>query len=477
MKRRQWWLVLILLLAAGLRFFQLDARSLWFDEALSILIGRLSVSQILEGTCSQHPPAYYLLLHAWGIVGEGDWFSRYPSVFASLLSVALTYQVGRLVFDHRVGLLGACGMAISPFQIYYAQEARMYTLLIMSSLGVLWFCARGVLNPRSKSAWGGYILFGILGLYSHYYVAWVLMAFHLWLLIFWRRSCATWRSLLVADFVIGLAFLPRLGQFFQDTGRFVSVAKLMSPSPLAPLITLEYLLFGHLVSERWWGVRVAVLLLLLAWVILEWVRGRRQSRRRWMGLLLLIAGLPMVAVLIVSWLVRPIYIDRSFAMIAPFLILFLAKGVADAPRRSPTLWTGILLGALMLVGVVSAFAQPDIAKPPVREAIGVIAQDFREGDISVHLDETYLSAVAYAPDLSPVLLNAGQYIWKSPPGRCPFGSYVVTSDEALAAEGRLWLVITDRSRQPWEGFLERVRQERQEDGVWDWSNLTLYRYR
>jgi mannosyltransferase len=478
-----WWLVLILLLAAGLRFFRLDARSLWFDEALSALIGRLTLGQVLTGAAgSSHPPGYYLLLHVWQVAGLGDsdWLLRYPSVFASVLSVALTYQVGRLLFDRRVGALAALGMALVPFQVYYAQEARMYAWATVLTLGAACCFILGLRQPRSVGAWVGYAIFAALGLYTHYFVAWALLSFHLWLLAVRRQFRGIWLPLTLADLAVGLAFLPQLVQFFGQASDYLigEMAWQARPHPLSPLITLEYLLFGHSVREAvwWWGARVTVVLLAIAFITWEWVRRQDRAWRRWAGLLLLTVVFPLFAVVAVSWLFEPIYLERSFAMLAPFLILFLAQGLMAAPSRfSPTPWTGLLLGVLLAIGTVVNFAAPDIAKPPVREAMTIVTENFREGDLCLHIDETYLAALAYEPELSPALWHIDA--WKMRPETYRvLGGRLVTPEEALAAEGRLWLVIADRSSQPWEGFLEDVEQGRRLSDSWRWELLTLYLY-
>jgi mannosyltransferase len=480
MKRRYWWLVLILLLAAGLRFFRLDARSLWFDEALSVLIGRLTLSQVLTGAAgSSHPPGYYLLLHVWQAAGMGghDWLLRYPSVVASLLSVALTYRVGRALFDGRVGLLAALGMALAPFQVYYAQEARMYALATALALGATWCFVRGVREPRSVVAWIGYALLAALGLYTHYFVAWVLLSLHLWLLLVRRRSRNLWPRLLGADFAIGSAFLPQIARALREAGEFMGKEWREFPSPLAPLTMPEYLIFGHAVPVYWWwGVRVTVVTVLLAFVILEWARGHNRVWRRWAGLALLVAVLPPFLVVVISWLLQPLYLARSFAMLAPFLVIFLAQGIAVAPsRRSPVPWVGLLLGVLMLLGMALSFTQPDVAKPAVRQAMSTVAEDFQEGDLCLHLDETYPAALVYEPQTSPALLEVGQAPWLQPEVYRLLGGRVVSGGD-LSGGGRLWLVVTDRSSQPWEEVMQEVGRERRLVDSWRWEFLTLYLY-
>lgn len=478
MKRKTWWLVLILLLAAGLRFFRLDARSLWFDEALSVLIGRLTLQQVLAGAAgSSHPPGYYLLLHLWQALGTSDWLLRYPSVFASLLSVSLAYRLGVSLFDRRAGLVAALGMAISPLQVYYAQETRMYALVTALALGTVWCLLRAVQGPRSAMALVGYAVLAVLGLYTHYYVAWVLLSVHVWLLLNGRRFRDLWVPLGITDFGIGLAFFPQLGQAVREAGEFMGKDWRGRPNPLAPLAMPEYLLFGHAVPIFWWwAVRVAVAMVLLAFVLLELARGRKRAWRRQAGLVLLVAALPPSLVVAISWLVQPLYQARSFVVLAPFLVLFLAQGIAGAlPKRSPIPWVGSLLGALMLLGVMLSFSRPDVAKPETGEAMTIVARDFQEGDLCLHLDETYPTALVYQPLVSPALLDAGQAYWLRPEVYQLLGGRIVSAKD-LPVKERLWLVVADRSSQPWEALLKRIGDEKRVEDVWRWDQLTLYLY-
>ncbi|MFL7794399.1 MAG: hypothetical protein AB8I69_19815, partial [Anaerolineae bacterium] len=56
------------------------------------------------------------------------------------------------------------------------------------------------------------------------------------------------------------------------------------------------------------------------------------------------------------------------------------------------------------------------------------------------------------------------------------GGRLVTPEEALATEGRLWLVVADRSKQPWEGVLEEADRDRRLANSWRWEFLMLYLY-
>ena len=85
---------------------------------------------------SIQPPLYYALVAGWTrLAGTGEWALRFPSVAFGLLMVALAYALGRRLFGPVAGWAAALLGALHPLWVYYAQEARMYTLL--TALGML----------------------------------------------------------------------------------------------------------------------------------------------------------------------------------------------------------------------------------------------------------------------------------------------------------------------------------------------------
>src|SRR5262249_58601165 len=90
-------LIVCLWLAAGLRFYRLDAQSLWNDEGLSLGLARSDVPTILRSAAADiHPPGYYLLLKAWyDLTGDSELALRSLSALTGVALVALLYRLRR----------------------------------------------------------------------------------------------------------------------------------------------------------------------------------------------------------------------------------------------------------------------------------------------------------------------------------------------------------------------------------------------
>jgi mannosyltransferase len=108
----------------------------WIDEGLSVGIGShplLDIPGVLRQDGS--PPLYYMLLSVWmSVFGIGEADTHALSVAIAMLIVPVAFASGRALFGARAGWIAALLAALNPYLTYYAQEARMYALVILLSL-------------------------------------------------------------------------------------------------------------------------------------------------------------------------------------------------------------------------------------------------------------------------------------------------------------------------------------------------------
>ncbi|MFN2291287.1 MAG: glycosyltransferase family 39 protein [Anaerolineae bacterium] len=222
-----WLLVAILLLAFGLRLHRIGAQSLWNDEGTSIALAQRDLVTIARDAAQDiHPPLYYWLLSGWvELVGTSEAAVRSLSAGLGVLLVALVFALGHLLAGRRAGLVAAFLAAINPFQVYYAQEARMYMLLAVGAALAFYAALRwaaeasGRGDGRGAQRWGVlYVLAAAGGLYTHYAFPLVLLAVNLVIVVhiglLWRTAPTVGRSNLLwwLAFQVGagLLFLPWL---------------------------------------------------------------------------------------------------------------------------------------------------------------------------------------------------------------------------------------------------------------------------
>ena len=122
-------LAAITIIGIFLRFYLIDAQSIWLDETTSLFVAEQSVYNIIAGIgFDQHtPPAYYIILHYWlKLFGSSANALRGFSAVFDSINILLIWSVANRLFGYRAALYTAAIFAVSPYLIFYAQEGRMY---------------------------------------------------------------------------------------------------------------------------------------------------------------------------------------------------------------------------------------------------------------------------------------------------------------------------------------------------------------
>src|SRR5207248_413992 len=190
LRRRDWaavGIVAAVVIGIALRF--VSRGPLWEDEAQSLAIARAPLAHLTDALRHDGaPPLYYVLLHVWTqVFGDSTFVVRALSGIPAVLSLPAIMRLGRRIGGDAVGIAAVVLLAVSPFAVRYAVEARMYSLLLL--LGLLG--AHGVLSAhrhRSRRAVAGVAAVSAAMLYTHYYAVFILAvigAAELWRV--WRR--------------------------------------------------------------------------------------------------------------------------------------------------------------------------------------------------------------------------------------------------------------------------------------------------
>ncbi len=147
------WLVLIITLVGGfLRVLLLGTKGMGLDETFSVWMASHSVGDMLQWIVriDQHPPLYYLLLHYWiALNGDTPYYVRLLSVLFGAGTIPIIYLIGKRMSGVVMGLVAALILALSLFNIYYAQETRMYSLLTFNAAAAIYALVRLLTDTRS----------------------------------------------------------------------------------------------------------------------------------------------------------------------------------------------------------------------------------------------------------------------------------------------------------------------------------------
>jgi len=145
--------LLILALGFGLRVAPLTQNRFHSDEALYATFARLIASgrdPLLASVVVDKPPLpFYLTALSLSLFGPNEFATRLPTLFASLISIALLYRLGRALYGRRAGHIAALALACSPMAILFAITLFTDTLITVFLLASL------LMAVRRRPAWAG----------------------------------------------------------------------------------------------------------------------------------------------------------------------------------------------------------------------------------------------------------------------------------------------------------------------------------
>jgi mannosyltransferase len=328
-------LLAILLLAAFLRFYHLGAQSFWNDEGNSARLSERTVDLIIEGTASDiHPPGYYLLLHYWrAIFGHSEFALRALSAVAGLALVLFTYLLGRQLFGKATGLMAAFLGAISPFAIYYSQEARMYALLAALAAASTYLLLRilnlqSLVSSKRTVTFVAYVLIAAAGLYTQYAFPFILLVHNLVFAVWWlavaRGSVARWHWLAVwigVQVAVVALYLPWLPIALRSVTGWPTAGQVYALVP-ALLNVMRWLTVGNTLElENAGPALIGAGALLLAGL---WPRKRQRFGVVSLALYLL---LPIALIFILD-LYKEAWLKFLIVVLPPFHLL-IARGIVN----------------------------------------------------------------------------------------------------------------------------------------------------
>jgi mannosyltransferase len=205
------WVTGAVALSLFLAINNLGLRSFWWDETYSVYFASMEWAQlwdlILHVEANQS--LYFILLKLWVSLGDDEFTVRLFSVIFSTASIPIMYLVGRELMGQREGIIAAIFLSVNSFFIYYAQEARGYSLLLFLILCSSYFAIRSIKKPSWKS-WAGFTLFSVLATYAHFFAVWIMLA-QACSLPFLPRKQVKWKEVFFVSLIIVICLLPLLG--------------------------------------------------------------------------------------------------------------------------------------------------------------------------------------------------------------------------------------------------------------------------
>lgn len=284
-RREVGFLLFLVFGALALRLARLGFQPLWWDEGYSAWFATHSLARMAAFTAEDiHPPLYYALLHLWTrVAGAGPLSLRLLSVMAGVAAIPLMFAASRRILGSgRAALIAAGLLAVNPLHVYYSQEVRMYGLVALLSIGVLWAAWEVLHGARRGRAGWAYVLLTAAALYTQYYAVFLPIGLTLYAAWRWRRDgrrLAAWLGLQALAAVLYLPWVlyagPRLVLYVSHK----VVADADRPLGLLAYLARHLAAFaaghGEGPLAGWWPVALLLLLPVLAGLAVAWRRNRR----------------------------------------------------------------------------------------------------------------------------------------------------------------------------------------------------------
>lgn len=345
------------LIYVAIRVWRLTDACLWFDEIFSIHAAEHSWSSLFGFVAQDliHPPLFYVLLKAWaGIGGEGVFWLRLFSVVCSSASIYPFISLCReLKLKTSAFLLALLFFAVNGSLIKYAQEVRMYSLLLFLSLVSLWLFSRFFF--RGKNIW---ILttVNVLLIHTHYF-GWLIVIGEVVVIAILQRIKL--RHVLIMFGIDLAAFVPWMITIIKAANAGSDVSQNIGWIARPGLRSMFDLVFDmvepfyYQVSSTEPSTIIQITLPLVVMIaaakliyLIEWRKNDGHERFWLLGIITLV---PMILAFAISW-ISPYSIWGSRHLIVIFAPILMLAAVFLTEISNRIVRYGLLTVAIFLIG-------------------------------------------------------------------------------------------------------------------------------
>lgn len=337
-------LVSIAAVGALFRLHLLGEKSLYVDEAASVMFARLPWSDFGKAlwTYEGNMGFYYVLLRGWIHLGDSEVALRGLSVLFAVATIPATYLLGLRLFGRRAGFVAAALLAAHVFHIRYSQEARSYSLVLFLLVLSTYFFLGLVDSPRQRKYWVAYVLISALAVYSQVFALLVLIA--QWLSLgFARLRRLGLPSIVSMATALGLLLTP-MAMFIllKNKGQIDWI-----PRPtFRSVVDFGYLLAGNGGKPLLLAYFVSCLVALVG-LRPSGKPNRASSQQSWhVKLVVLWLVFPIASTLAVS-IRKPLFWDRYLVICVPAIVLLAGHGITQMDRFLAGFYKSLPLAVLI----------------------------------------------------------------------------------------------------------------------------------
>ena len=429
-----WILAALIAIGAALRFGTLASQSYWLDEATTVHEMHLSFGAMLHQVHVNEttPPLYFIVAWLWTkAFGTSEAGLRSLSALLGTAAIPIAFLCGRELVSRAAGLVAAALAAVSPFMIWYSQEARSYMLFIVLCGLSFWLFARALREPSGRNlAWWAAASAGAV--LTHFFAGFLVAPEGVWLLLKYRS-----RATLIAAGAVAAVQVAILPLAIGDTSHPLQWIKAFPLSIRIKQVPVDFglgsLYQSSLVTH---GLLGAAVLVVVVAALLYFAGEPRQ--RRGAIIAATIAAVVLLVPLLLAELGRDYLVPRNFAPAwIPLAVLLGAACTVPRARAAGAALAVVLLVSFVYAGVRIGnnpqYQRPDwrgvaAALGPASGTRAILAYDsgFAAQPLAI-----YLHGVPWSqPPQTPVTVSEVDVvgsIYQQPPPKLPAGARLLSS--------------------------------------------------
>lgn len=355
-KQKRFELGLYLILAIGIffRFYQFDRQSLWGDELYSVYASTLPWKEMflyLEN--DPHPPLFQVFLKIWilALPIQTEISIKLFPILISVFNLILIYSLTK-AWEKWKRFFFLLFFSLSPGAIFYAQEIRSYsTLLLLSSVILVLIVDLLNSKPNSKKVFI-LILLSVISSYVHLFG--FLICGSLYLVLFLKLSFEKnekYKPIFLIGFFTFLLFIPFLVLMFKGTR--ISTAGWIEPPGLI-LFQTYYSLFFY-TSKKFFYLTVIIPLAYFVYVLVKTFVFSKSESQTDNSKTILLSAFFLISTTTFLSLFIPIVTNRNWIGTLPLIYFFMACFLAQRKNKIYVINSLIILICLSFVDFKGIF--------------------------------------------------------------------------------------------------------------------------
>lgn len=217
-------LLFIIILGSFLRFYRLDSDSFSTIEATTVMISRMPINKIIHNCLAWgHFPTYYIVMHFWiKLFGEGEFSMRFIPVIFGTASIYIIFLISNKILNKKNCLIATFIFAMSPINLYWSQEAKMYNISSFFAIASVLFLLSALENNYIKS-WIHYAFSFLLAFVFSFSSISALAFESLFVFLFYRKNKRIIKKFFITLFLIIAFLMPLILSLILSTRKAIKV--------------------------------------------------------------------------------------------------------------------------------------------------------------------------------------------------------------------------------------------------------------